>query len=272
LCPFPRRLTAFIVVLFVDSAGAKLVFEPVPVDHPVYILVHLEFGDLSDLALPHQFTSGTTGKPKCIAQGFGVTLNHLKETVLHCDIKVRPSCHASDYCVECLKQRCLPFRPTMCASATRTAGGWCVVSQPLLLCCLFSSGFPPQVWHWLISCLGIGSTLVLFDVRLRAVLNFAWQGVSLWRLRAGRALLAESRLAVARHRAGESVVLWHVGSVFLQIFFALLCRSSTETFASVPSMQGISRPATRRTCTRRRTLISRRCDSSRPPVAISDPL
>jgi acetoacetyl-CoA synthetase len=39
-------------------------------DDPMYIL----------------YTSGTTGKPKAIVQGFGVHLNHLKETGLHCDI------------------------------------------------------------------------------------------------------------------------------------------------------------------------------------------
>jgi acetoacetyl-CoA synthetase len=47
-------------------------FEPLPFDHPVYIL----------------FSSGTTGAPKCITHGAGGTLlQHLKEHVLHTDLK-----------------------------------------------------------------------------------------------------------------------------------------------------------------------------------------
>ena len=47
-------------------------FEQLPPDHPVYIM----------------FTSGTTGKPKCMVQGAaGVLLNQLKETMLHADVK-----------------------------------------------------------------------------------------------------------------------------------------------------------------------------------------
>eukprot|EP00753_Platysulcus_tardus_P000339 PLAT10333.1.p1 GENE.PLAT10333.1~~PLAT10333.1.p1 ORF type:complete len:659 (+),score=356.27 PLAT10333.1:1-1977(+) len=46
-------------------------FEQLPFDHPVYIM----------------YSSGTTGLPKCIVQGVGVVLNHLKEHVLHCDLK-----------------------------------------------------------------------------------------------------------------------------------------------------------------------------------------
>jgi acetoacetyl-CoA synthetase len=47
-------------------------FEQLPPDHPVYIM----------------FTSGTTGKPKCMVQGAaGVLLNQLKETTLHADVK-----------------------------------------------------------------------------------------------------------------------------------------------------------------------------------------
>ena len=46
-------------------------FEQVPFNHPVYVL----------------FSSGTTGKPKCIAHGVGGTLlQHLKEHRLHTDI------------------------------------------------------------------------------------------------------------------------------------------------------------------------------------------
>ncbi len=46
-------------------------FEQLPFDHPVYIM----------------FSSGTTGKPKCMVQGCGVLINHLKELVLHTDLK-----------------------------------------------------------------------------------------------------------------------------------------------------------------------------------------
>jgi acetoacetyl-CoA synthetase len=46
-------------------------FEQLPFDHPVYIM----------------FSSGTTGKPKCMVQGPGVFINHLKELILHTDLK-----------------------------------------------------------------------------------------------------------------------------------------------------------------------------------------
>jgi len=46
-------------------------FEQLPFDHPVYIM----------------FSSGTTGKPKCMVQGPGVLLGHLKELILHTDLK-----------------------------------------------------------------------------------------------------------------------------------------------------------------------------------------
>ncbi len=49
-----------------------LAFEPLPLDHPLYIL----------------FSSGTTGVPKCIVHGAGGTLlQHQKEHVLHTDLK-----------------------------------------------------------------------------------------------------------------------------------------------------------------------------------------
>jgi acetoacetyl-CoA synthetase len=50
----------------------ELAFEQLPFNHPGYIM----------------FSSGTTGKPKCMVQsGGGVLINHLKELVLHTDLK-----------------------------------------------------------------------------------------------------------------------------------------------------------------------------------------
>ena len=47
-------------------------FEQLPFDHPLYIM----------------FSSGTTGKPKCMVQGAGgVLLNQLKDLILHSDLK-----------------------------------------------------------------------------------------------------------------------------------------------------------------------------------------
>jgi len=55
-----------------DTGGGALEFEQLPFDHPVFVM----------------FSSGTTGKPKCLVQGAGgVLLNHLKELVLHTDLK-----------------------------------------------------------------------------------------------------------------------------------------------------------------------------------------
>jgi len=51
---------------------AEINFEQLPFDHPVFIM----------------FSSGTTGKPKCMVQGAGgVLINHLKELMLHTDLK-----------------------------------------------------------------------------------------------------------------------------------------------------------------------------------------
>jgi acetoacetyl-CoA synthetase len=47
-------------------------FEQLPFEHPLYFM----------------FSSGTTGKPKCMVQGAGgVLVNHLKELILHTDLK-----------------------------------------------------------------------------------------------------------------------------------------------------------------------------------------
>ncbi len=55
-----------------DNTSKIIEFEQVPFDHPVYIM----------------YSSGTTGKPKCIVHGAGGTLlQHFKELHLHTDVK-----------------------------------------------------------------------------------------------------------------------------------------------------------------------------------------
>ncbi|TES85729.1 acetoacetate--CoA ligase, partial [Candidatus Aerophobetes bacterium] len=50
----------------------EIEFEQLPFDHPVHIM----------------FSSGTTGKPKCLVQGAGgILINHLRELILHTDLK-----------------------------------------------------------------------------------------------------------------------------------------------------------------------------------------
>jgi acetoacetyl-CoA synthetase len=67
------------------------------------------------------FSSGTTGKPKCMVQGAGgILINHLKELILHTD----------------LKREDRIFYITTCS--------W-------------------MMWNWLISSLGVGATVVLYD-------------------------------------------------------------------------------------------------------------
>ncbi len=67
----PSSLVAF-DDLIKSSEGSEARFEQLPPDQPVYIM----------------FTSGTTGKPKCMVQGAaGILVNQLKETMLHADVK-----------------------------------------------------------------------------------------------------------------------------------------------------------------------------------------
>jgi acetoacetyl-CoA synthetase len=63
-------------VHFEDFLASKkhpaIQFEQLPFDHPVYIM----------------FSSGTTGKPKCMVQGAGgVLITHLRDLMLHTDLK-----------------------------------------------------------------------------------------------------------------------------------------------------------------------------------------
>ena len=56
---------------FLSQSGSEIQFQQLPSDHPVYIM----------------FSSGTTGKPKCMVQGAaGLLVNHLKELILHTDL------------------------------------------------------------------------------------------------------------------------------------------------------------------------------------------
>ncbi|MEW6440990.1 MAG: acetoacetate--CoA ligase [bacterium] len=96
-------------VLFYDFLAVEqkgpCAFEQLPFDHPVFIM----------------FSSGTTGKPKCMVQGAGgVLINHLKELILHTDLKREDTI----------------FYITTCS--------W-------------------MMWNWLMSSLGVGATIVLYD-------------------------------------------------------------------------------------------------------------
>jgi acetoacetyl-CoA synthetase len=64
-----RTLSEFIAPF---NSETEVRFEPLPFDHPLYIM----------------YSSGTTGVPKCIVHGAGgALLQHLKEHMLHCNIK-----------------------------------------------------------------------------------------------------------------------------------------------------------------------------------------
>ncbi|MGA2226558.1 MAG: acetoacetate--CoA ligase [Syntrophobacteraceae bacterium] len=56
---------------FMSKEIKEIQFEQLPFNHPVYIM----------------FSSGTTGKPKCMVQGPGVLINQLKELIIHTDLK-----------------------------------------------------------------------------------------------------------------------------------------------------------------------------------------
>jgi len=65
-------LDAELLTTFSDADATEIEFTRLPFDHPVYIL----------------YSSGTTGVPKCITHGAGGTLlQHLKELLLHTDLK-----------------------------------------------------------------------------------------------------------------------------------------------------------------------------------------
>ncbi len=82
-----------------------LEFEQLPAEHPVFIM----------------FSSGTTGKPKCMVQSAGgILLNQLKELILHTDVKREDKI----------------FYITTCS--------W-------------------MMWNWLLSSLGVGATVILYD-------------------------------------------------------------------------------------------------------------
>ena len=88
-----------------EEKQLEIDFEQLDFNHPAVIM----------------FSSGTTGKPKCLVQsGGGLLINHLKELILHADLK-REDTH---------------FYITTCS--------W-------------------MMWNWLISSLGVGAKIILYD-------------------------------------------------------------------------------------------------------------
>lgn len=107
--PRPDVTTIPKAVLWDDALASgtspTLDFVPVPANHPLYIM----------------FSSGTTGKPKAMVQSVaGVLINHLKELILHTDLK--------------REDRMVYI----------TTPSW-------------------MMWNWLVSSLGVGATVVLWD-------------------------------------------------------------------------------------------------------------
>lgn len=104
---FEFKAGGYQVCTFHQALSKEVLKSPkiLPFSAPLYIL----------------YSSGTTGKPKCIVHGAGGTLlQHLKEQGLHTDIKPGEKLFYFSTC------------------------GW-------------------MMWNWLVSGLGVGATLVLFD-------------------------------------------------------------------------------------------------------------
>jgi len=88
-----------------SQPGGDIAFSQLPFDHPAVVM----------------FSSGTTGRPKCLVQsGGGILLNQRKELVLHVDLRREDTIFYV------------------------TTASW-------------------MMWNWLMSALGVGSTIVLYD-------------------------------------------------------------------------------------------------------------